>query len=241
MNRQFHLFAFRKYSTSQPSLTEVIAKLRNTTGLSLSLCKKAAKDSNIDYNMALDSLKKLATENVDASDKRGEQGLLGVRGNFKCLKLTRLRCESDFVAMNPEIVDLVAKSLGEENPSIQESVKYCCIKFKENIELSSEVFRADTNQILGHYIHSRLNLFVGKAVGIITLNCTSEFDGAAQNLANLLAKQLVACRTENLSISEFLKTEYFFDSVGSVQQLLDKFSEENHSKFKIVKLFSCSA
>lgn len=229
----FNRFVLRNHS----SLTEIVAKLRSSTGLSLAMCQKAAKESSLNYDIALKSLNRIAVEESKQSAKTGNEGILAISGNFEQLKLVKLNCDSDFVAMSPEIIEL-ASNAALQDVSSQEAVNYCRAKFKENIEINTEMFNADKSQVLGHYIHQKINSVVGKAIGIVTVNYDNSHVEVAQNLASLLAKQLVACRNDQLSIPEFLQIEYFFEPIGTVEHLVEKFCRETRSQFSIATIFS---
>lgn len=79
-------------SQPQPSLLDVVSKLRSQTSLSMNLCRKAALESNLDFNGALGILAKSANTAFKPSVSAGmstfgNEGLIGVMGssNLKCL------------------------------------------------------------------------------------------------------------------------------------------------------------
>lgn len=231
----------RTFSTAQtqPSLVNLVTKLRSDTGLSLAMCRKAAVEAELNYAKALELLKERASEGLNSVREPGKQGLLGVYGDHKALKFVKLSCESDFVAMNSEIVDLVCNAARDVNFPLEESVNLCRAKFRENINVSVSDFQVESGQVLGHYIHPQISSVAGKAVGIVTLQHQNQATvPTAKELARLLAKQLVACRDDRISLDDFLRTEYLFGSVGTVKQLVEKVSEESKTGFSVSSVFS---
>jgi hypothetical protein len=80
----------RSYS-SQPKLLDVVSKLRDQTSISMNLCRKAAIESNLDFNLALEILSKSANVAFKPSlagvSNFGKEGLIGIMGSAerKCL------------------------------------------------------------------------------------------------------------------------------------------------------------
>lgn len=86
------IMQFRRFYSAQPNLVEMVSKLRNQTSMSMNLCRKAALESNLDYNIALAILSKASdkafkAEGVTGISNFGKEGLIGVMGslNRKCL------------------------------------------------------------------------------------------------------------------------------------------------------------
>jgi translation elongation factor EF-Ts len=82
--------SFLRTFSTQPSLLEVVSKLRNQTSLSLTMCRKAAIESNYDFQSALNLLLKSSATSLNSNFKatsRGKDGIIGIMGylNRKCL------------------------------------------------------------------------------------------------------------------------------------------------------------
>lgn len=99
-----------------------IKELRDQTGISVMQCKKALEEAGGDMEKALIILKKKRSE---AADKKADRALgAGVIGVYRhntneVAALVFLACETDFVAKNPEFVDLandIALHLAAMNP-----------------------------------------------------------------------------------------------------------------------------
>ena len=137
---------------------EKIKKLREETGISIALCKKALEQSDNDLPKAKKLLSKWGVEKVkDKSQRATPQGAIFsyVHHNYKIASLVELLCETDFVAANKEfqtlgkeislqVVSLPAKSVDEilkqeyiRDPSkkIVDLINEAIVKFGENIKI----------------------------------------------------------------------------------------------------------
>lgn len=89
--------------------TDLVKHLRQLTGSSIGLCKKVLEETGGDTEKALALLKKsseaLAGKKAERMTKAGFIDTY-VHGNRKVGVLLELRCETDFVARNPEFQTL---------------------------------------------------------------------------------------------------------------------------------------
>ena len=87
-----------------------IKRLRELTGGSISLCKKALEESAGDMEKAIFKLKKSSEALADkkSATRTAGAGIVEsyVHGNKKVGVLLELRCETDFVARNPQFQSL---------------------------------------------------------------------------------------------------------------------------------------
>ncbi len=136
-----------------------LKQLREETGISFSLCKKALVDSKNNIEAAKKLLTKWGAEKViDKEGRSTSQGGLFsyVHHNKKIASLVELLCETDFVAGNVEFLRLgaeiamqvasvspgnVEKLLKQEyirDPSkkIEDLIKDAVLKFGENIKIA---------------------------------------------------------------------------------------------------------
>ncbi|MCX6737854.1 MAG: elongation factor Ts, partial [Candidatus Parcubacteria bacterium] len=84
-------------------MIEVIKKIRQETGVSLALCKKALEESGQDAEKAKELLRKWGQELANKRSGRGtHQGIIEayIHANKKIGVMVDLRCETDFVAKN---------------------------------------------------------------------------------------------------------------------------------------------
>ena len=139
--------------------TEKIKQLRDETGLSVMLCKKALENSGGDENKALEWLKQQGLETAEKKSSRGTKaGLIEayVHGNGQVGVLLEIKSETDFVAKNPGFKELahdIAMHIAASNPAdieallsqpyiknlditISDYLNEAVQKFGENIEIS---------------------------------------------------------------------------------------------------------
>ncbi len=88
-----------------PISTDLVKHLRQLTGASVALCKKALEETGGDLDRAMALLKK--SSEALASKKEGRAAASGliesyIHGGGKVGVLLELRCETDFVARNAE-------------------------------------------------------------------------------------------------------------------------------------------
>lgn len=137
---------------------ENIKKLRKITGASVMDCKRSLEDCHGDLKKAKEWLEKKAL--VKSEKKRGRETAEGVveayvHAGGKVAALVKLACETDFVARNPEFLDLahelamqvaamkpksVADFLDQEyirdpKTKIKTLIKQAMAKFGENIKI----------------------------------------------------------------------------------------------------------
>jgi elongation factor Ts len=90
----------------------LLKQLREQTGLSFSLCKKALEESNNDIEEAKKKLNEWTGEKISSKLERttSQGGIFSyVHHNRKIASLIELQCETDFVSGNDEF-----KKLGQE-------------------------------------------------------------------------------------------------------------------------------
>jgi elongation factor Ts len=136
-----------------------LKQLREETGVSFSLCKKALEETNNNYDEAKKLLTKWGADKV--KDKEGRATKAGaifsyVHHNKKIASLVEILCETDFVSSNKDFQNLgqeiamqtaslnaqtVDELLNQEyirDPSkkISDLIKDAVLKFGENIKIN---------------------------------------------------------------------------------------------------------
>ena len=107
---------------------EKLKKLRNETGISFSLCKKALEEAKDDLNQAKKLLQQWGGEKLkDKKDKKTQEGAIFsyVHHNGKVAALVEIFCETDFVAGNFEFKDLgknIAMQIASLNPQTSDEL-----------------------------------------------------------------------------------------------------------------------
>lgn len=136
-----------------------LKQLREETGISFSLCKKALEETNNNLEEAKRLLSKWGSEKAkDKSDKKTSNGAIFsyVHHNRKVASMVELLCETDFVSTNKEFQNLgqeiamqvaslrpetVEELLNQDyirDPSkkISDLIKEAILKFGENIKIN---------------------------------------------------------------------------------------------------------
>lgn len=107
---------------------ELLKKLRNETGVSLSDCRRALLETHNDYKKALEWLKKQGLEKAaKKAERETSQGLIEsyIHSNGKVGVLVELLCETDFVARTAEFKNLaheIALQVSAMNPKDGEAL-----------------------------------------------------------------------------------------------------------------------
>ncbi len=84
-----------------------VAKLRNITGSGMMDCKKALEESDGDFNLAIDILRKKGQKVANTrADRESTEGAVIAKASDdeKFVALVTLNCETDFVAKNVDFV-----------------------------------------------------------------------------------------------------------------------------------------
>ena len=118
-----------------------VAKLRKATGAGMMDCKNALVESNGDFELAVDAIRKrgkaIANKRADREATEGAV-LAGVSNDNKRGAVITLNCETDFVAKNDDYVkfaQLILDAAIEQNPKDWEELK----SLKINGETIAEV------------------------------------------------------------------------------------------------------
>lgn len=176
---------------------EDIKKLRETTGVSMTSCKKALEEANGDFEGAIDVLRKKGE--AKAADRIGRsttQGVVAVAEEKGKVAMVTLLCETDFVSRGDEFVKLAegiagkvlsgkAKTADREFSEIKDFM----LKVGENIQIGDIAVIEGSN--LGIYIHSN------KKIGVVV-----SLDGGTGELAKDVAMHAAATNPRVISPDE---------------------------------------
>ena len=136
----------------------LLKKLREQTGVSFSVCKKALEEAGSDIEKAKKLLSKWGEKKAaDKAERSTEEGVIGsyIHHNKRIAALVELRTETDFVAkneqfrelaqeiamqvatMNPDTVDDLLKQeyVREPSKTIGDLIKDAILKFGENTKV----------------------------------------------------------------------------------------------------------
>ena len=131
------------------------------------------------------------------------------------------------------------------NMTILEIINLYRSKYRENIGIETiKVLQGDflNGQIIGQYIHQKVgsNVNIGKIGALVKIQSKSKSNDKMEQLeeiANMLARQVVALGDKELNISSLLNSEYLFSSVGKVSDFIDKKESLIDSKISVLDLF----
>ncbi|MDR1353311.1 MAG: translation elongation factor Ts [Treponema sp.] len=142
-----------------------VKKLREKTGAGPMECKKALQDSDGDFDKAEKLLKEKGLAAVEKRAGRAtNEGKIFVRikDDGSCAALVELASETDFVARNPEFIELggliaqlaLEKGYTESNEELSGMVTSLATKIRENMSLKRlKTLKASAGEYLTSYIH----------------------------------------------------------------------------------------
>ena len=182
------------------SAKDVMA-LREKTGAGVMDCKKALTDADGDMNKAADLLRERGIAKADKKASRiAAEGIVAcyVEGNVGVL--IELNCESDFVAKNPQFLEIAnecAKVVVANNPADVDALLACNTASEGTVEeyLKSKIavigekiavrrfVRYETNGFIESYIH------LGGKLGVM-LDMNGEATEAAKAVAHDVTLQI---------------------------------------------------
>ena len=105
-----------------------VGKLRKQTGSGMMDCKNALMESNGDFDLAIDVLRKKGQKvAAKRADRQAMEGVVIARNNNKNTKaiLISLNCETDFVAKNKDFISIANNILDKaisDNMSIDDNI-----------------------------------------------------------------------------------------------------------------------
>lgn len=146
---------------------DLIKSLRESSGVSITECKKALEEANGDLNLAIEVLRKNGI--LKASTKTGREVKDGCIGSYvhqtgRIASLVELNCETDFVARTDEFKDLahtLAVQVSGMNPlyiSI-EDIPDDVIKKESKIIIDSSDIKSKPKAVIDNILKGKLEKF----------------------------------------------------------------------------------
>ena len=183
--------------------SDLVQKLRTTTGAGMMDCKRALASANGDFDKAIKTLREqgAATAAKRAGRATGDGLITTVQSaSGKSAVLIELNCETDFVARTPDFQNLlkdVARELAEAPAAWQtieqtpeSKIKEIAVKLGENIALRPGRFKRFDKQgtsLFSTYIHPTGDM--GK-VGVLLELGADKPEALASEDAKVLARDL---------------------------------------------------
>ena len=189
---------------------EKIKELRQITGVSLSLCKKAVEEAQGDLEKAKELLRKWGEDLASKKSSRETgEGIIDayIHSNKKIGVLIELRCETDFVARNEEFQKLAhdlamhiaamgPKYVKEENIPEEELNKEREI-YKEQFEKTGK-----PPEIIDKMIEGKLKKYK-ENISLLSQPFVKE----PQKTVGQVIKEYITKLGENISVKRFVRFE----------------------------------
>jgi elongation factor Ts len=169
------------------------------TGAGVGDCKGALDEAGGDIDKAIEVLrKKGAIKAAKKSDRATKEGVIAIARQADKIAIAGLACETDFVSLSQDFIDLVggfSQKLLEIGPEefktwAENKIKdELAVKIGENLQLvGGDIYEG---KLIGTYLHSNK-----KIAGIVVLN------GGTPELAGDLAMQVVAMSPKYITPEE---------------------------------------
>lgn len=208
---------------------QMVKELRESTGAGMMDCKNALKDTDGDFEKAVQLLREKGLGKADKkADRLAAEGLVSVKvsDDFKCATVSEINSETDFVAKNEQFIALTkdttahiqAKSLQnvEELHSseingvkLEEYLKSQIATIGENLVVRRfATLKAGANGIVNGYIHTN-----GRVGVVIAAACDSEATASkCGEFLKHICMHIAAMKPSYLSYEEldmdFVENEY---------------------------------
>ncbi len=190
-----------------------VMALREKTGAGVMDCKRALTDADGDMSKAADLLRERGIAKAEKKASRiAAEGIVACYIEGKTGVLIELNCESDFVAKNPQFLEIAneaAKVIIKENPANVEALLACATPADGTVEeyLKSKIavigekiairrfVRYETEGFLESYIH------LGGKLGVI-LDMAGEATAEAKEVAHDITLQVAFTKPAYLTKEE---------------------------------------
>lgn len=215
---------------------EDVKKLREATGVSMMVCKKALEEVDGDFEEAVTVLRKKGeAKAADRAERSTSQGVIVTKQEGGKIAMVQLLCETDFVAMGDDFMALansfVDKLLaGELNVGDRDlpELKDAVVKMGENIQIGDMCLAEGGS--MGDYIHSN------KKIGVVV-----SLEGGNEDLARDISMHIAASNPEVISPDEVSEEsvakekEIWADQLkqeGKPEEIMEKIMMGKEKKFR---------
>lgn len=192
-----------------------VMELRSLTGAGLMDCKRALQETEGDFELAQDHLRKKGVSiAAKKSDRETTEGSIGLAFSDDAKKavMVQLACETDFVARNDKFQALVTtlcaqalkggvdkfseQKLDQGEGTVAELVTQSIGGLGENLQLLNAVaLEAEGNGVMGGYVHSNQKIGV-----LVSLKAETQADTTAlKELARDIAMHVAASSVSAVS------------------------------------------
>ncbi len=203
---------------------ELLKKLRENTGCGMSDCNKALKETNDDYEKAVEWLRKKGLSSAAKKSARiTAEGLIGIHNTGSVATILEVNSETDFVARNDKFQELVVDLLKNSNDLIEsDTFKFAELLKEKNHTSGSKVADVVANAVgtigeniqirrgktlkvnkglIVSYVHSSVGEGLGKIGVLVALESEAE-KAKLEELGKGIAMHIAASKPEFLNESE---------------------------------------
>ncbi|MFH1534297.1 MAG: translation elongation factor Ts [Nitrospirota bacterium] len=215
---------------------EDVKKLRESTGVSMMVCKTALEEANGDAEVAIDILRKKGeAKAADRAERTTANGVVVIKSEGGKSAMVELQCETDFVANGEgfiNVAEAIADKLlkGEISPDDKDlpEVKDAVLKIGENIKIAN--MKVVEGENLGKYVHSN------KKIGVVVT-----LKGGSPELAKDIAMHVAATNPSVISPDEIKQElvdrekEIWTDQLkqeGKPEEIIGKIMMGKEKKFR---------
>lgn len=213
-----------------------VNELRQRTGVSMMLCKKALEEAGGDEEKAIEILrKKGAAKAADKADRTMKEGVVSARINGNKAVIVKLTCETDFVAKNAEVRAVaehavetaLQKGAEAAMTEAQAALKDLFTKLGENMAIEVRTMEGDG---IASYVHT--NHKVGSLVKL-----SQAMDDKARDVAmQIAAMNPLVIRPSEVSDALVEKERAIWKeqlkNEGKPEAILDKIMQGKEKKFR---------
>jgi elongation factor Ts len=233
-----------------------VKELRDKTGAGMMDCKKALKDSEGDFDKAVDILrKKGASVAAKRAERSANEGIIKTKvfNDAKSALMLQVNCETDFVAKSDDFMnftEFVADTVLEKRPSdvdalmkesmngksVEDELNGVTAKIGEKIKVSRFILEELDNGFIVDYVHH------GSKLGVLLLadNVKDEHKDELSAIMRDIAMQVAAMKpayTKREDVPEDVvnhELEIYKDTAkqeGKPEHILDKIAQGKLNKF----------
>ncbi len=189
---------------------ELIKQLREETGVSLGQCKKAIEEAGGDLEKAKEILRKWGEDLAGKKSSRStNEGIIEsyIHANGKIGVLVVLKCETDFVARNPEFKELahnLALHIAAAAPEYlsEEDIPEEVIEKEKNLYREQFKNSGKPEEIIEKIIQGKLETFKKEKV-LLNQPYIKDDSKTIRELLN----QYISKLGENITIEKFVRLE----------------------------------
>lgn len=204
--------------------SELIKKLRENTGCGIGDCNKALKETNDDYEKAVEWLRKKGFATATKKSARvAAEGVVGIKNSKDIATIVEVNSETDFVSKNKQFQDFVTSVLF---PALkiqeQDAEKFAeCLKdatcdagkisdvlinhiatIGENLQIRrGKTIALKGNGLIADYVHSAVAPGLGK-IGVLIALLSDASQDKLEELGKNLAMHIAAAKPEFLQESD---------------------------------------